>query len=156
MTRSAVGYRARMDSLIRKIDRTRPGEDPELIGHWTRYLCVLVSGLIEVSVSEAFDEYSRVRTPDRRVIRYVDRQLSSFQNPKMQKIVSLASAFDASWGADLETRTLGELKDAIDSIVANRNRIAHGDSVALSFYQLQAYYVSACRVLDMIDAMCGL
>lgn len=116
---------------------------------------MLTSGLIEVSVTEALAEYSRVRT-ETRVRAYVNQQLDWFQNPKMAKIIGLVASFDPAWARDLETKTAGELKDAVDSIVANRNRIAHGEHVGLSFYQLQAYFRSVCRVLDMIDALCGI
>lgn len=145
----------RLDSLIAGVDSTRPEPDPELIAHWTRYLCVLASGLIEVSIREAFSEYAKTKA-ETRVGSYVERQLDRFQNPKMSKILDLAGAFDPVWARELRDKTAGEMNDAVDSIVNNRNRIAHGDNVGLSLYQLQAYYRSACRMLDMIETLCGI
>lgn len=144
----------RLSSLIDRVDRLRPGTDPELISHWTQYLCVLMSGMIEVSVQESFSEYARARS-ERRVSSYVDKQVSYLQNPKMEKIISLAAPFDPVWAESLRAQTQGQLKDAVDSIVANRNSIAHGDPVGLSFSRLQEYHKSVCRVLDLVQSTCS-
>lgn len=152
--RLARSYRDRLDSLLLRADRVAPPPDAEFIAHWTRYLCVLVSGLIEVSVREAFLEYCRSRS-DERVMAYVDQQLRWFQNPKMSRIIELATSFDRLWADDLAQRTAGELRDAVDSVVANRNQIAHGQNVGLSMSQLKEYYERVCRVLDLVDAQTG-
>lgn len=128
--------------------------DPELLAHWTRYLCVLASGLLEVSIRESFSLYTSGRS-EKRVSAYVDRELESFRNPNMEKIVQLMGAFDSSWGRQLKDATDGELKDAVDSIVANRNRIAHGESVGLTMSQLRTYYERACRVIDLVQGRCA-
>jgi formyltetrahydrofolate hydrolase len=143
----------RLEDLIKKIDRLRPGTDPELIAHWTRYLCVLLSGMIEVCVQEYFSDYARVRS-ERRVYSYVEVQLQRLQNPKMEKIVSVAAMFDSCWAERLQQQTKGELKDSVDSVVANRNLIAHGESVGLSFSRLQEYHKAVCEVLDLVRALC--
>lgn len=142
----------RLDNLIDRTDRLRPGTDPELIAHWTRYLCVLLSGMIEVCVQEYFSDYARVRS-ERRVYSYVEKQLQHLQNPKMEKIVSVAAMFDSVWAEGLRAQTEGELKDAIDSVVANRNLIVHGDSVGLSFSRLQEYHRGVCEVLDIVQTL---
>jgi hypothetical protein len=143
----------RLQVLVDRTDRLRPGTDPELIAHWTRYLCVLLSGMIEVCVQEYFSDYALVRS-ERRVYSYVETQLHHLQNPKMEKIVSVAAMFDAVWAERLRAQTDGELKDAIDSVVANRNLIAHGESVGLSFDRLQEYHRRVCRVLDIVQTLC--
>jgi hypothetical protein len=112
--------------------------------------------LIEVSIKEAFAEYARSQQTEGRVEAYVVTQLDGFQNPKMAKIVSLAGSFDSVWATELDAATIGELKAAIDSIVNNRNQIAHGENVTISLSQLREYYRDACKVLDLVDARCGL
>jgi hypothetical protein len=112
-----------------------------------------MSGMIEVSIQESFSEYARVRSGPR-VYAYVDKQVGHLQNPKMEKIISLAASFDPAWAESLRVGTDGQLKDAVDSIVANRNSIAHGDPVGLSFSRLQEYHNSVCKVLDLVQSMC--
>ncbi|MBF0553199.1 MAG: hypothetical protein HQK96_01435 [Nitrospirae bacterium] len=48
------------------------------------------------------------------------------------------------------TSVKGERKDAIDSIVANRNQIAHGEYVGLSLVLMKNYYKNASEVLEFI------
>lgn len=154
MAVSAFAYRARLTALIERVDKTRPGADPEFIAHWARYLCVLSSGLIEVSVQESFAEYARRRSAPR-VHSYVLKQLEWAQNLKMRRILEIAGAFDQAWAEELRKQTDGDLKDAIDSIVNNRNLIAHGAQISLSFYQLQDYYSRTLKVLDLVEARCN-
>ena len=102
--------------------------DLEIQSHWARYLCVVVSGFLESSVRQLYASYGRRRASPQ-IARFVDSQLKFFQNPKTEKILELARSFDSTWETELRTAAGGEPKDAIDSIVANRNNIAHGESV---------------------------
>jgi len=43
-----------------------------------------------------------------------------------------------------------------NSIVGNRNKIAHGDSVTLSLNSLRAYYKDATKAIAAIEKVCGL
>ncbi len=47
-----------------------------------------------------------------------------------------------------------ELKDAIDSIVSLRNRIAHGESVGITYIRILEYYQRANRVIDFLINQC--
>ncbi len=142
-------YKKRLDYLF---DRAKEfAGEPELQAHWSRYLCVLVSGFLEVAVQTLFTEYAKSKaTPV--VSNYVDAQVSRFQNPKMDKILELTRAFSSEWAEELDKATSGELKDAIDSIAANRHKIAHGESVGISLSRISRYYRDAVRVIDLIEA----
>ena len=129
-------------------------DDPETRAHWARYLCVLVSGFIENSVRNLYLEYAQNKSAPY-VAAYVARNLGQFQNPKMQNIVNLAHSFSAVWGKELKDKTDGELKDAIDTVVSNRNNIAHGKDVQVTVIGIQTYYARVWKVLEMIDAHCN-
>jgi hypothetical protein len=45
-------------------------------------------------------------------------------------------------------------KSAIESIVANRNSIAHGEPVQLTLSQVEDYFIRVCGALDHIAATC--
>ena len=120
--RIAVQAKDRLDGLFDKVNEF--AGDLELQSHWARYLCVRVSGFIEISVRAILVEYAKNRS-DRSIANYVERQLNRFQNPNMERLVQLLQSFNPAWAAELKDATKGEPKDAIDSIRANRNRIAH-------------------------------
>jgi hypothetical protein len=139
--------RQRLDhlfKLVRALD-----SDPELQAHWACYLCVLASGLIETAVRASLADYARGAAAPA-VARYVASCLEYFQNPKMEKIVGLIRSFDPNWASELVERTEGEPKDAVDSIVANRNNISHGRSVSISFAQMTKYYQGSLQAIEAV------
>lgn len=73
----------------------------------------------------------------------------------MGKILELVGSFNPEWEAELRAAVEGQLKDAVDSIVANRHRIAHGESVGLTFVRIKEYYRNALEVLEVIDQQCN-
>lgn len=144
--------RQRLDDLFQKA-RTLP--DPEVQSHWSRYLCVLVSGFLENSVRLIYTEYAR-RRADLLVADFVESRLRQFQNPKMGSILELAGGFSREWKQRLEDDTSGQLSESVNSIVGNRHKIAHGESVALTLHTLIQYYRDALRVVDLLRQQCGL
>ncbi len=79
----------RLDSLFKRIEHT--AEDSELQSHWTRYLCVLVSGFLEGSIRTTFASYANTHAQSN-VASFVTAQLGFLQNPKMGKILVLCHA----------------------------------------------------------------
>jgi HEPN superfamily RiboL-PSP-like protein len=128
--------------------------DIEIQSHWSRYLCVLVSGFLENSVELCLSEYSR-RAANNEVANFVSARLRGFQNPKMGAILELLGSFNADWRTRVEAATEGQLSDSVNSIVGNRHRIAHGESVSLSMSSLASYYKDAVAVIDLLQRTCG-
>lgn len=128
--------------------------DVEMQSHWSRYLCVLVSGFLENSVELCLSEYSR-RVSNAAVSNFVSAKLRGFQNPKMSAILELFGSFNPDWKTQIETATQGQLSDSVNSIVGNRHKIAHGESVSLSLGSLKAYYSDATSVVTILQKTCG-
>lgn len=140
----------RLDNLFKKIIST----DTDLQSHWARYLCILVSGFLETSVRIIYREYAKSKaTPQ--VANFVEGKLEDFQNPKMEKILQLTGLFSKEWADELRLKTKDELKDAVDSIANNRNQIAHGGSVGISYSQIKSYYDRAIEVIELIENQCS-
>lgn len=142
----------RLDALFSQISNF--SGDIELQSHWARYLCVLVSAFLETSVLAVYSEYASKRAkPD--VASFVRSRLKGFQNPNMNKILDLTGAFNPEWKTQLRAATEGEPKEAVDSIVANRNKVAHGESVGITYSRIQGYYTNAVKVIELIDKQCN-
>jgi len=152
MNIEVLSYRQRLDSLIHKIDSF--SGDEELQAHLAKYLCIIVCGFLETSVRAIYRDYAQKKA-SKYVANYVDSKLKNFQNPKMEKILSLAGAFSSIWREDLEKTTKDVIKESIDSIVANRNVIAHGGSVGITIGSMKRYYEDAVKLINLIERQCG-
>jgi len=141
-----------LDYLFEKV--TAFSADTYLQSHWARYLCILVSGFLETSVRIIYREYAKKKAIPQ-IANFVEGKLEDFQNPKMEKILQLTGLFNKDWENDLRRETEGELKDAVDSIANNRNKIAHGDSVGIGYIQIKAYYERAIKVIELIENQCS-
>ena len=141
----------RLDELFKA---ARTVSDVEMQSHWSRYLCVLVSGFLENSVELCLSEYSR-RVTNAAVSNFVSAKLRGFQNPKMGVILELFGSFNPEWRAQIEAATQGQLSDSVNSIVGNRHKIAHGESVSLSMSGIAAYYKDAVAVIELLQRTCG-
>ena len=148
----AVRYKQRLDNLFKQISAF--SGNIELQSQWAGYLCILVSGFLETSICAIYGEFAR-KTASPYVANYVKYELDSFQNPKMGKILELTRAFNPLWAGKLATATEGKLSEAVDSVVANRNQIAHGRDVGITYLRIKNYYEGVVEVVNLIEGMCG-
>lgn len=152
MNKEVLRSRSRLDDLFNKVSDL--SEDPELQAHWSRYLCVLVSGFLETSIQEIFREYTKTKASPK-IVNYVEKQLERFQNPNAESVLQLAGAFDPSWRFELENTVDEEVLAAVNSIVTNRHGIAHGRTVGLSYSVMREYYVNSCKLVEFLEKQCG-
>jgi hypothetical protein len=140
-----VRQKQRLDDTFDKVKAwiKQCDHDAELQSHLARYLCVLVRTIV--------GDYAR-RQASPRVADYVVSQLRSFQNAKSEKILRLVEQFDAGKAHRLSKATEGGCRDAVDSVVANRHQIAHGQSTNISFATMHKYYQTVWKTLQAIDA----
>lgn len=150
--KEVVRYQNRLDHLFTQIRAF--DYEPEVQAHWARYLCVLVSGYLETSVRAILSEYVRDKAHEN-IARFVSEKLDDLRNPKMGKILDLVRAFNLKWGADLEAATKGRLWSVVDSIVDNRNHIAHGQHSGISYALIKQYYEDAKKVVEVLDSLCS-
>jgi RiboL-PSP-HEPN len=141
----------RLDALFSKNSFFK--DEPEIQSHWARYLCILTSGFLENSVRELYSEYAKSKCAPY-VANFVERQISRFQNPDMNKILTLVGSFSQEWEEDLRAKTSGEICDAVNSIVNNRNNIAHGRNVGISYVNVKDYYERILELVDIIEEQC--
>ena len=156
---TAFTGRAEVVRLKRKLDDTfarfdlLPEDELELRADFARYLCVLVSGFMERAIAEHVMEGCRGSIPI--VVRFVESRLGRFQNANAKKIAQLVGSFSQPWKRELEDFYEEGGKEAIDSVVALRNQIAHGTPVGLTYSRIKDYYEQIMAVIDHIgDRFC--
>ena len=149
MNPEVLRFRTRLDVLYKRAEEL---EEMELQSHWARYLCVLTSGFLESSIQAIYGRYAIDKSAPH-VANFVQQRLRYFQNAKMGNICSLAGEFNPEWGEQLGDID-EELKDAVNSVVANRHLIAHGRDVGISFARMKEYYPRIRRVVEIIQDQC--
>ena len=132
-------------------------DDYRLQGHWGRYLCIVVAGFVENGLRTIYSEFA-ASAASPQVARYVASQLEGVTNPKAQRFLQVAGAFRESWRTDLEHYLESETelrKNAIDSIMANRNLIAHGKDTGITVARVVTYLDQCVEVLTFIERQCS-
>lgn len=143
------------DALQSLLDRTdiATGGDIELLGHWGRYLCVLTAGFLENSLQEVYGEFvGRASSPQ--VTRFAVARLARISNPKAGRFIETAESFDPDWAAELKVFLDDDnqrRRNAINSIMNNRNQIAHGGSVQISVGRVREYLPGCVEVVEFLE-----
>ena len=152
-TREVNDYKRRLDNLF-ELAKAIPTDDFELKSHMARYLCVLVSGFIEVAVRAIYNNYCKNKSSPY-VRNFVDAKLKNLRNVHMGKLLELTRSFSPAWETSLSAATAGELEEAINSVVALRNQIAHGQNTSVSFDNIKKYYERVLKVIRLLEDQCA-
>src|SRR4051794_30530861 len=97
-------------------------------------------------------EYARTQSHNTQVTRFVAEHVKWFQNAKMEKLLALLGEFDPKFRETIDNDTKGKLADAVNSVVANRHLIAHGQHVGMSPATIIDWYKSVVSVIDKVEA----
>ena len=141
----------RLDSAFGRLGQT--SFDSEVQADCARYLCILVSGYLEKCVYELVVDHAR-RKGAPSLLRFVDHKTKRFTNANARKLQELMGDFDPVWRSSLELSITDDLKDAVDSVVSLRNKIAHGESVGVTYIRIKDYYVRIKNVVALIADLC--
>ena len=148
--KSIEAHKDKIDALFKKV---KDINDIKMQSDWAKYLCVLVSGFLEKSISLIYNDYAKKRTGTN-IQNFVHSYLKGFQNPRMDKIIDLTRRFNPKWSEKLEKETDGIIKASVNSIVTNRCKIAHGESVDLTYKAVNDYYKEVLKVVRLIKNQC--
>lgn len=144
----------RLNSLIARTDEASNG-NLELQAHWAKYLCILCAGFLENAIAEIYAEYASV-SANEAVSSYVSRQLERIQNPNVQKIIETTYNFKKSWGDTLnEYITKDGRKEAIEAIMKNRHKIAHGEISNITILRVKEYLAKIIEVVEFMENQCS-
>jgi len=137
-----------LDDLFKKVSSF--SNDPELSSHWARYLCVLVYGFIEISMREIIFDYARNKSAPQ-IANFVKLRVRGVWNWNIEKVFETIAIFDPTMRTNVENSVDQEYRDAFNSIVGNRHKITHGESVSVSFSRIQEYYGKVIKVIEIVE-----
>ena len=84
------------------------------------------------------------------VASFVERELEYWTNPNTEKICLLLGSFSREWRIQAEIYLVDERKESVNSLVALRHKIAHGESVGTSLLQVKMYYQTILKVVEFV------
>ena len=143
--------RQRLQGRIdRLLGHARGTTDDELQAELARYRCILVSSLIEEQCKERASAFADSRSAPE-ILRFVRAQLTRFRSPSSGNIRDFFSRFDPVRANGWYDGLADDQRDALDSIAANRNQLAHGVSVGLSLGRLTSYKERAGKARRELD-----
>lgn len=144
--------RKRLDATFSRIPT--PTTDLEIQADFAKFLCILVSGFFENAIVALLLDYVERRSAPE-VVSFVERQLDHWTNPNTEKITNLFGAFDADWRISLTAYLVDQRKDSLNSLIALRHKIAHGESVGTSLSQVKEHYKVVLEVVDHLADLVG-
>ena len=117
--------------LIGKINRiadfchNRPPEFSAIAEEMVLYLCVLLYGYFEKAVEQAVEQ--------------AGKELVQHHNFKPEELKKYMKKYSPQWERALKAEfdNDNEMKDALETLIANRNQIAHGGSIQLTIEEFR-------------------
>ena len=129
---------------------------PELQGYWSQYLCIRAAVLLEIGLRAIYSDYV-IQSASQQTAAYVTRQLERVTNPQSSRFLDIAGQFDQQWKESLATYLRsddGARRNAIDTIMTNRNSIAHGRPSTITIREVEGYLIRGVEVLEFIEQQC--
>src|SRR5262249_6050983 len=114
-------------------------------------LVVRTSGFIETSVSYFYNQYAADKASPK-IRSFLEARLETPGNLRMDRIMRLAQEFSGDWSQEIESHAdFDRIRAAINSVVAQRNLLAHGDELCMVSEELR----ECCRcVLELLEPPC--
>lgn len=127
-----------------------PETDQQVATLLHRYLCLLFSANIDLSIQLILVEYAR-RHGSPQLVRYISKRHGRGRNFNTQAVVETLSYFDADFGHSFEEEAVRTgLKEKLDAIANVRNSIAHGTEAEVSRPTLDGYFDAYKRTVALV------
>lgn len=140
----------KIDQQERKLDDLfayfQSVEDDELRAYLSKFLCVRASGFIESSFKNLIYDYIQGTSPQP-IQKFVTNKLKTVTNLNYNKLISVVTSLNKDWANELENLINDEQRAALNSVVSNRNNIAHGENDSISYDLMKNYYRSIKEVV---------
>lgn len=143
------------EQLIREVDEIlgRAGSQSsiQVQSDYAKYLVIRLAGLVEQVVTEVVLTFVQNQT-SQPVVTHVAWRMGTFQNPSMERLRQLVGSFGRQRRDQLNAAISESEREALGSVMAQRNRIAHGEPSTISLAQVQEYHDEIKAMLRKVAA----
>lgn len=145
----------RLDEALTKA-KGYAGGSAELEAFLSAHLVVLLAGAYEDCVEHMFTERA-ARTGDPEIQHYVQSTCDLlFRNPKFENIVRALKHFGDGYVNAFQTRIDTSAREAISSIVTNKNNVAHGKVSTVTIGDVENFHKRSLPIFDALEDVLGL
>lgn len=127
-------------------------DDEEIQGHFAKYLCVKTSGLFESYIKSQIGDFAD-STSAQPIAKHVKDKNKHFTNIDFRKLDGFLKSFSPDWGQKLESGLTPDLKSSLNSVISNRNNIAHGSPDSITFGNMKTHYTNMKKVIILLDTI---
>lgn len=132
-------------------------EGDELRSHMAKYICILCSGFLENAIHAIYTDYVKKETTSITVISFATIILNKIQNPNSEKIRAIAKNFKLEWETGLNLFLQQEERNtALNYIIKDRHRIAHGKDSDITLSRIREYHNKAVEIIEFLETQCEL
>lgn len=122
--------------------------DEELESHAAKYLTVIISGTYEDIIKNTMSTFIHKQTNKKEVSAFASKQIEVvFRNPTKENTKQFIEKFNKEWMKELNKNIENKKWEALDSIVYNKNLIAHGKSSQITLPSLIEHYESSKSIM---------
>jgi RiboL-PSP-HEPN len=138
-----------IQELDQLLERAREQEELQVQSDYAKFLVIRVNGLIEQVIVEIVLHHIQTQASPT-VMAHLSWRMNSFQNPNIERVLQLVGSFNRRWREELDDALTEEERQALGSLNAQRNKIAHGQQSTISLAQVNEYYAHSKLLLGRI------
>lgn len=124
--------------------------EEEVQAHFAKYLCVRVSGLFENYMKSQIGDYVDASSAQP-TAKFVKNKLKTFTNIDYDKLDKFLSSFDENWCHIFRSSLSDSMKSSLNSVISNRNNIAHGNPDSITFGSMKTHYSNMKLIIEILD-----
>lgn len=148
----------KLQSLSRRLDAlfevAKTISDDELQSHFSKYLCIQVSGFLESVVKLLIEDYHD-KTCKKETKNFVICKVSNITNLNSEKLEIFLQSFDITWKDQFQAKLTQQHTSSLDSIISQRNLIAHGraNTSNITLKSIQEYYSDLKVIVTELESI---
>jgi hypothetical protein len=127
--------------------------DPEIASFLSSYLVVMLSGVYEDCIEHLLAQRA-ARGQDNEVTSYISKSLhETFRNPTFGALVGVLGKFSDQYAQRMREGVQERDAQALDSIVNNKNLIAHGRRSQLTVNEVVTFHGGVVRIFELLEGL---
>ncbi len=136
----------KLDDLYQQISKV---QDDEIKAHMSKYFCVKMSGYLEDTIKILVANYSEKSSPQA-ISAYVQNSLKTTTNLSEDKLINLLKKFNDDWAVSFTEKINEQQIESLNSIISNRNSIAHGQQDNISYQIISQYFSDIKQIIGIL------
>ena len=127
----------------------------EVVADMVQYLCILAYLYFEQSIEYTISCYVEKNTNNQTIKNFVIEKSKEHRGLKPHELIGFLGQFSGKWKSSIKERfkEFYQESESLESLIASRNNVAHGRSIALTFNQIKEYRKQVNKIVKFINKM---